>query len=81
MTTKIQPLKNYSFICPNCKEKQISVTRWETVSLPFLFDLKTKESIQNDPEGSDFENYTCPSCFEDIEDKKLILQLEEHLFS
>lgn len=65
-----------SYICPNCKKKQTTVLQWETVSVQYLFDL-TDDSFDRTGEevSGDHEAFTCPSCYQDIEDPKLIEQL------
>jgi len=53
--------KNW-FICPNCKNKQTSINRWETASVVYEYDFESKNWEMRDVEGGDFEDWACSEC-------------------
>jgi len=57
------------FICPHCHKKQTSVIEWETESVAYKVDFKTKDLEEVDKITGDFENFTCVECGEDFDIK------------
>jgi len=56
--------KNY-FICPVCGEKQVSICRWETVSVCYEYDFHNGWE-RKDEIGGEFEYWQCPECGAEI---------------
>lgn len=62
MKKKIRRMGKYSFTCPGCGEKQESVCQWQTASILYEFDFKSRGWEQKDIEGGELENWVCPGC-------------------
>ena len=59
-----------NYICPHCKEKQNSITQWETISVAYEFDLKNGDSVKiGEGSNSEHEKFSCPNCGEKLPEK------------
>ena len=59
-------IKQKLYICPSCNEKQTSAIEWQNESVAYEFKLKSGKSEEVDKVCGEHENWTCPSCGEDL---------------
>jgi len=58
----IKKFTKEGYICPECGEKQTSLTQWQTVSVAYEYDFATQEWEKRDEIGGNFVAWACPSC-------------------
>jgi len=55
------------YTCPFCKKEQTCIIQWQTCSIPYVYDLVSRDFEQKGEWVSgDIEGYQCQNCKEDL---------------